>query len=119
MTFPSGLIAEIFTFSFSIPSSSQIIVNGYKLTERSYIYDTNDAQIIIEGVPQNAKSIEVGYHVTMIDNPFYEDMVGLLRAREEERLARKQEFSYRLKRKAGIIKEDNLPEGFVRADLTK
>ncbi|MCR5831033.1 MAG: class I SAM-dependent methyltransferase [Lachnospiraceae bacterium] len=97
----------------------QIIINGYKLTEKTYIYDTNDAQIIIEGVPQNAKSIEVMYHITMIDNPFYEDMVGLLRAREEARLAEKKEFSYRLKRKAGIIKEDILPEGFVRADLTK
>ncbi len=96
----------------------EVIVNGYKLTEKSFVFDTNDAQILIEGVPQNAMSLEVMYHITMIENPFYEDMVALLRQREEKRLAEKKEFSYRLKRKAGIIKEDVLPEGFVRAHLT-
>ena len=96
----------------------EIIINGYKLNERSYIYDTNDAQIVIEGVPQNARSLEVKYSVSMMEEPFYEDMVAILRQKEEERLAKKQELSYRIKRKAGIIKEDVLPEGYVRATLT-
>ena len=96
----------------------EIIINGYKMTERSYIYDTNDAQIVIEGVPQNARSLEAQYRVSMMDAPFYEDVVAVFRQREEERLARKQELSYRIKRKAGIIKEDVLPEGYVRASLT-
>ncbi len=95
----------------------EIIVNGYKLNERSYIYDTNDAQIIIEGIPQNAKSIDVTYQVTMIEEPFYEDIVALLRQREEAKLAERRELSYRIKRKAGIIKEEILPDGFVRAKL--
>ena len=99
-------------------SGSDIMINGYKITEKTYIYDTNDAQIIIEGVPQNAKSIEIMYHITMIDNPFYEDMTGLLRRKEEERLAQKKEFKYRLKRKLGVIKETAMPEGFVMAHLT-
>ncbi len=96
----------------------EIIINGYKMTERSYIFDTNDAQIILEGIPQNARSLEATYHVAMIDNPFYEDMVAILRKREEDALAQKQELTYRIKRKAGLIKEDVLPEGFVRAKLT-
>ena len=96
-----------------------MIVNGYKINEETYIYDTNDAQIIIEGIPQNAKSLEATYHITMVENPFYEDMLAILKNREAEKAEEKKKFSYRLKRKAGIIKEDVLPEGFVRATLTK
>lgn len=97
----------------------QIIVNGYKVSENTYIYDTNDAQIIIEGIPQNAKSVEVIYRISMIEEPFYEDILGILKREARKKLEEKQEFSYRLKRKAGIIKEDVLPEGFVRADPVK
>ena len=93
----------------------EVIVNGHKLSEKSYMFDTNDAQIIIEGVPQNARSIEVKYHVSMIEEPFYDNMLSVLLAREAEKLEEKRKFMYRLKRKIGIIKEDILPEGFVRA----
>ena len=96
---------------------SQIIINGYKLSERTFIFDTNDAQIIIEGILQNAKAIDVKYHISMIENPFYEDMLGILKERAAKEKEEKAGFGYRLKRKAGIIKEDNLPEGYVRASL--
>ena len=55
----------------------------------------------------------------MIEEPFYEDILGILKREARKKLEEKQEFSYRLKRKAGIIKEDVLPEGFVRADPVK
>ena len=97
----------------------EIIVNGFKLSEDTYIYDTNDAQIIIEGIPQNARSLEAVYRISMVEDPFYEEMLAILKRREEEKRLEKTKFSYRLKRKAGIIKEDILPEGYVRADLTK
>ena len=96
---------------------SQIIVNGYKLSENTYVYDTNDAQIIIEGIPQNAKSLDISYHVTMIEDPFYDDVLNVLKEQERRKQEEKMSFAYRAKRKAGIIKEDVLPEGFVRAEL--
>lgn len=95
----------------------EVIVNGYKISENSYIFDTNDAQIIVEGVPQNARSIDMAYRVAMIEEPFYEEMLNVLKARIAEEAKVKTTFSYRLKRKFGIIKEDILPEGFVRARL--
>jgi hypothetical protein len=98
---------------------AQIIVNGYKVSENTFIYDTNDAQIIIEGIPQNAKALEVKYRISMIEDPFYEDILGILKKEAQRKLEEKQEFTYRLKRKAGIIKEDTLPEGFVRAEPVK
>ncbi|MCR5672914.1 MAG: class I SAM-dependent methyltransferase [Lachnospiraceae bacterium] len=99
-------------------SVTDIIVNGYKLSEDTYIYDTNDAQIVIEGIPQNAKSADISYRVSMIEEPFYDEMLAILKHREEMKQEEKRRFSYRLKRKAGIIKEDILPEGFVRANLS-
>ena len=98
---------------------TEIIVNGYKLSENTYIYDTNDAQIIIEGIPQNAKAVDIAYHITMIEDPFYDEVLNILKERERIKQEEKATFSYRAKRKAGIIKEDILPEGFVRADLKK
>ena len=97
----------------------QIIINGYKVSENTFIYDTNDAQMIIEGIPQNAKSLEVEYRISMIEDPFYEDILSILKREEQTKLEEKQGFTYRLKRKAGIIKEDTLPEGFVRANPVK
>ena len=96
---------------------SEIMVNGYKITDDAFVYDTNDAQIIIEGVPQNAKSIDVKYQITMVEDPFYEDLVGILRRRDELLALEKRKFSYRARRKLGIIKEDVLPEGFIKVTL--
>ena len=105
-----------YTLNDGIKQDVQMVtVNGYKVTENTYIFDTNDAQIIIEGVPQNAKSLEAAYHISMIENPFYEDLLKVYKQREAQKLMEKKQFSYRLKRKAGIIKEDIVPEGFVRA----
>ena len=110
----------VYTLSDGIKQAvSQIIINGYKLSGNTYIFDTNDAQIIIEGIPQNAKSIDFKYHVTMIEEPFYDEVLSILKEQERLRLEEKTKFSYRAKRKAGIIKEDTLPEGFCRADLTR
>ena len=95
----------------------QIIVNGYEISSGTFLFDTNDAQIILEGIPQNAKSLEVGYLVSMIEDPFYEDILNVLKRETERAAEEKQTFSYRSKRKLGIIKEDTLPEGYVRADL--
>ncbi len=96
---------------------SQIIVNGYKLTEDTYVYDTNDAQIIVEGVVQNAKSLDIRYHISMIEEPFYSDMLRLLKQRVAKEESRTRSFGQRAMRKAGIIKGGNLPEGYFRATL--
>ncbi|MCR5474888.1 MAG: class I SAM-dependent methyltransferase [Lachnospiraceae bacterium] len=98
---------------------SKIMVNGYKLTEDTYIFDTNDAQIVIEGVPQNAKGLEAAYHISMVEAPFYDDMLGVLKERDRSEREKKKTFRYRAMRKAGLIKSDTAPEGYVTAKLVK
>ncbi len=96
---------------------SEIIVNGYKLSEDTFIYDTNDAQIIIEGVVQNARSIEIRYHISMIEEPFYGDMLRILKQSVAKEQERKRSYGYRVMKKSGIIRGDNLPEGYFKATL--
>ncbi len=113
-------LVSIETLTYTLDNGAKcdvidVIVNGHKLSEKTYIFDTNDAQIVIVGIPQNARSIEVKYQVSMIEKPFYDSMLSVLKKIEEEKLQEKRKFMYRLKRKIGIIKEDILPEGFVRA----
>lgn len=94
-----------------------IVVNGHKIANDSFLFDTNDAQIILEHVPQNAKAVEVSYTVSMIEKQFYEDILSVLKDNEEQELQKKLTVSYRTKRKLGIIKEEAFPEGFKRISL--
>lgn len=96
-----------------------LVINGYRISNDSYLFDTNDSQMIMENVPQNAKALEVSYNVSMIDNQFYEDILKVLKEREEKERDEKLTVSYRAKRKIGVIKEEVLPEGFKKIRLTK
>lgn len=91
-----------------------VVINGHVISKNSFLYDTNDAQIIFERVPQNAKALEISYSVSMLENHFYDDVLKLLVKREEEELEKKLTFGYRVKRKLGVIKEEVFPEGFKR-----
>ncbi len=97
---------------------SDIMINGYKLAEDTYIFDTNDAQIVLTGVPQNAKALEAKYHISMVEDPFYEDMLTVLKKRDQAERERKKTFRYRLMRKFGLTKGDTAPDGYVTATLT-
>ena len=94
-----------------------VIVNGYEISANSYLFDTNDAQIVLENIPQNAKAVEVLYTVSMVEKQFYEDILSVLKQKEERLLKEKLTVAYRTKRKLGIIKEEVFPEGFKRVSL--
>ena len=53
----------------------------------------------------------------MIEEPFYGDMLRLLKQGVAKDQERKRSYSYRAMKKAGIIKGDNLPEGYFVASL--
>lgn len=94
-----------------------LLINGYPLTDRSYLFDTNDPQMIIEDVSGDVKSIEVNYIVDMPNKVFYDEFLEYIRVQEVREKQKKQEFSYRLKRKLKIIKEDMLPEGYRKVRI--
>lgn len=94
-----------------------LLINGYPLTDRSYLFDTNDPQMIIEDVTGDVKSVEMKYIVTMPNKVFYDEYLEYVRVQEIREATRKQAFSYRLKRKLKIIKEDILPEGYKKVRI--
>lgn len=91
-----------------------LIMNGYMVSDRTYLFDTNDPQIIFEDVPPDAKSMEVDYSVTMPVKVFYEELVNNFKEQEKLEEELRKSFGYRLKRKVGIIKENNIPTGYKK-----
>lgn len=94
--------------------SGSVIVNGYAISNRVILYDTDDAQLIIENIPKGAKAVEVSYQITMYDPAFYKETLSLCKEKRKKELQEQSKFSNKLKRKLGIVKSDNLPEGFIR-----
>ena len=94
-----------------------VVVNGYILSGRLCLYDTDDAQIIIENIPKGAKAVEATYAITMYDPAFYNETLKLCREKRAKEIEDKKAFSYRLKRKLKMIQPENLPEGFTRLYL--
>ena len=94
--------------------ADSVIVNGYAISNRMCLYDTDDAQIIIENIPKGAKAVEAVYRVSMYDPAFYKETLMLCKAERAREKKLEESFSYRLKRKLHVIKPDILPEGFIR-----
>jgi len=94
-----------------------ILVNGYVISDKVYLFDTNDPQIVMYDVPQDAKSLEMYYTVTMVDKVFYDELVRLMIQKEAEQKMIKPSLTYRIKRKLGIVKEEVLPPGLQRVIL--
>ena len=98
-------------------SVDTVVVNGHIVSKDLFLFDTNDAQIILENVPQDAKALEISYNVSMMEKPFYDDFLSLLVEKENEEALEKQKFSYRVKRKLKLVNQEVFPEGFRRAYL--
>ena len=88
---------------------SEIIVNGYVITDNTYLFDTSDPQIIVRNIPDDATSMCVSYAVTMVEKSFYDDMCVMLAQKRGLENKKRESFWYKAKRKAGIIKEEALP----------
>lgn len=98
----------------------EIITNAYAMTERTYIYNTDDAQLIIENIPQEAKALEVNYLISMFEPAFYNDVLSICQEKEEKIKENERRLSYRIKRKLGIVKVDSdMPEGFRKTSIKK
>lgn len=118
--YPCMLHVNEMYYTLNDGSKSQIetaIVNGYRISDTTYLFDTNDPQIIVTNVPADAKSMQVSYSVTMIDKVFYDQVLTLIKEKESHNEDFRKDFIYKAKRKIGIIKEEGLPKGYVNVKL--
>lgn len=61
----------------------EFLMNGYMASERTILYNTDDAQIIIENIEPGMEKIHVSYDVSMFLPDMYEDFKKLCRIKQE------------------------------------
>ena len=98
--------------------ADRLLVNGYIVSPRTYIFDTDDSQMIIDNIPAGTKSVEIAYRVTMFEDVFYDAFLAKCKAEEERKKIEEQALSYKIKRRIGVIKPEILPEGLRSVTLT-
>ncbi|MBO4902185.1 MAG: class I SAM-dependent methyltransferase [Lachnospiraceae bacterium] len=98
-------------------SIERFVTNGYPVSESTFLFDTDDAQIILD-IPAGAKKLTVRYQVKMLPRPFYEDFSRLLREKclQEDR---KPTIIDRAAVKLKLTDRKILPEGFRYNDCQK
>lgn len=90
------------------------VVNGHLITMNTYLFNTNDPQIIVENVPPDAKAMQVSYSITMIEKVFYDELLSVFK-KDEANKDEENSLIYRVKRKLGIIK---ITKDYTRVKLT-
>ena len=88
------------------------LMNGYPISEQTILFDTDDAQIILEKIPRGAKKLHVEYQVTMFEQVFYKEVKEMLIKKKE---SEKEEPTLldRMLIKCKMKEVNVLPEGFA------
>ena len=103
----------------SRPEVASVLVNGYQIRDRMILYNTDDAQIIVENVPPDTTALEVTYIVTMYEQVFFNETLKLCMDEEARKKERDSKFIHRAMRKLHLEKRPDTPEGYVRISLEK
>lgn len=83
------------------------IVNGFPVSNRTFIYDTDDAQIIIDGLSGTEKSIKLTYEVSMFLPNVYEDVKNMAKSKvsNDNKLLDKVLTKLKLKKQSEVLLE--------------
>lgn len=86
---------------------TRYIVNGYPVSNRTFIYDTDDAQIIIDGLVGNEKSIKLTYEVSLFLPNVYEDVRNMAKSKvsNENKILDKVLAKLKLKKQSEVLLE--------------
>ncbi len=89
----------------------RFLVNGYLIGENSFLFDTDDAQIILD-IPRAARCLVIKYQVKMLPPAFFWDVHAILKERNEGEIGRGAILWNKVMRKLRLKQADPLPEGF-------
>lgn len=62
----------------------KFMMNGYMVSDRTIVYNTNDPQIIIDNITPGMKTLHVVYDVSMFLPEMYEDFKNLARYKQDK-----------------------------------
>ena len=88
------------------------LINGYLISDTTFIYNTDDAQIVINNIPPKAQKLHVEYGVTMFRQAFFEQVTGMLEQQREQARLKQESFKERALVKLHIKKRKTVPEGY-------
>lgn len=87
------------------------MINGYMMGDNTIIYDTNDAQIIVDSVPRDAKIMHLSYDVSVFLPEIYEDVLKTAK-KVHEKDYKTPGFAGKVMRKLGFSKNLTPVEGY-------
>ncbi len=91
-------------------SVERFVTNGYPVSESTFIFDTDDAQIIMD-IPHSARNLIIRYQVKMLPKPLYEDLCAVFKAKALKD-DKKPGVVDKALNKMNISRTKILPEGF-------
>ena len=95
-----------------IQEIDRYLVNGLMISSNTIVFNTDDAQIVLNQLPRKAKSLYVKYSVTMFKKSFFDQIVEQLEHQRE--LVRKKQSSFKARAlvKMRLKKREMIPEGY-------
>jgi len=96
----------------TVTNVDRFMMNGYAATARTIIYDTDDAQIIVENITGTEQFLHISYEVSMFPEDIYNDMKWLAKEKQDY-IYREPGFVDKALMKLHIKKRPMpLPEGY-------
>lgn len=87
------------------------MINGYMMGDNTIIYDTNDAQIIVDYIPREAKVLKLSYDVSVFLPEIYEDVLKTAK-KVHEKDYKTPGFVGKVMKKLGVRKSLTPVEGY-------
>ena len=96
----------------SVTEVNKYLMNGYAISGRTFIFDTDDAQIVVEGLTGQEKSLRISYEVSMFLQEMYDDVLMNAKAKQSFEY-REPSYKDKVLMKLHLKKRpDPLPEGY-------
>ncbi|MDO5573957.1 MAG: class I SAM-dependent methyltransferase [bacterium] len=95
-----------------IQEIDRYLVNGLMISDNTIVYNTDDAQIVLNHLPRKAKSLHVEYAVTMFKQSFFDQIVKQLEHQRELVRRKQASFKERAMVKVRLKKREMIPEGY-------
>ena len=73
----------------SVTEINRFLMNGYGVSDKTIIFDTDDAQIIVNNITGKEKLLRISYEITMFPEKIYNDMRDM--AKEKQRTDYKED----------------------------
>jgi len=92
---------------------TRFVINGYSINEKTVLFDTDDAQIILEDLTSDMRIVKISYTVSMFLPEVYEAVKSMAMENQKNRTETNESISNKVLMKLGFMERPEvLPEGY-------